>query len=250
MFAAAALGHLLYRMDAARRIAAVPAREDSKGQEDYIVSAVLGLLALLLGFTFAVAVDRFADRRNLVIEEANAIRAAYLQTQLLEEPYRTQISKTLAAYTEHRLAIGGAPRAEAVAMLPADERLIAELWTETLAVFPSIRHLEFSSIYLASMNRLIELNVSRELARVMRVPPPVFFVLFVYVVVTAGVLGYVLVGPHGRTAAAFLLLLLALSLTLIIDMDQPTGGRIAETQEPVRQLKIWMAAQPPAPFQR
>ena len=47
--------------------------EEARTHEGYIVSGALGLLALLLGFTFALAVDRFDARRGLVLEEANAI---------------------------------------------------------------------------------------------------------------------------------------------------------------------------------
>ncbi|HPU16762.1 MAG TPA: hypothetical protein PK808_11795, partial [Polymorphobacter sp.] len=65
------------------------------GQEGYITSAVLGLLALLMGFTFALAVDRFETRRVLVIAEANAIGSAYLRAQLLPEPHRTRVSGLL-----------------------------------------------------------------------------------------------------------------------------------------------------------
>jgi hypothetical protein len=59
------------------------------------VSAVLGLLALLLGFTFAMAVDRFEQRRTLVLDEVNAISTAYLRTQLLQAPHRERIGKLL-----------------------------------------------------------------------------------------------------------------------------------------------------------
>src|SRR5687768_15219741 len=62
-------------------------------QEGYIVSGVLGLLALMLGFTLAMAVDRFDTRRLLVLQEANAVGTTYLRAQLLDEPHRARISK-------------------------------------------------------------------------------------------------------------------------------------------------------------
>jgi hypothetical protein len=83
-------------------------REDDLGQQDYIVSGVLGLLALLMGFTFSLAVDRFEARRELVLQEANAIATTYLRTQLLEEPHRARISRMLVAYTDNRIALGQA----------------------------------------------------------------------------------------------------------------------------------------------
>src|SRR5688572_18284335 len=131
MLLSAVGGRLLHRRHERRRIAAGIAEDGPKDLENYVVSAVLGLLALLMGFTFALAVDRFDARRLLVLDEANAIGATYLRTQLLEEPHRSRISKTLVAYTDNRLAIASAPRPQALAMLPADDRIITELWTET-----------------------------------------------------------------------------------------------------------------------
>ena len=47
---------------------------------------VLGLLALLVGFSFGMAVDRFDARRQLIVDEANAIGTTYLRTRFLPEP--------------------------------------------------------------------------------------------------------------------------------------------------------------------
>ena len=65
------------------------------GSEGYVVSATLGLLALLLGFTFSLAIQRFETRRELVLADANAIGTAYLRVQLLDEPHRSRLSGLL-----------------------------------------------------------------------------------------------------------------------------------------------------------
>src|SRR6478735_9623096 len=53
-------------------------------QESYLVGGILGLLALLLAFSFSMALDRYEERRHLVVKEANAIGTAYLRAQLLD----------------------------------------------------------------------------------------------------------------------------------------------------------------------
>ena len=63
-----------------------------------ILAAILGLLGLLLAFTFSMAAARYDVRRNLVVQESNAIGTAYLRTQMLPEPHRTQISDLLRVY--------------------------------------------------------------------------------------------------------------------------------------------------------
>src|SRR5215469_2478248 len=80
----------------------------SEGQEGYIVSGVLGLLALIMGFTLAMSVERFEARRQVVLEEANAIGTAYLRSQLLGEPHRTRLSRLLVEYTDNRLVLATA----------------------------------------------------------------------------------------------------------------------------------------------
>src|SRR6187397_3131870 len=48
-----------------------------------VQAAVLGLLGLLLGFTFSMAVNRYELRRDMVLKEANAAGTAWLRASLL-----------------------------------------------------------------------------------------------------------------------------------------------------------------------
>lgn len=221
-----------------------------EGQEGYVVSAVLGLLALLMGFTLSMAVDRFDARRVLVLEEANAIGTTYLRTQLLEQPHRARISNLLLAYTDNRIVLAHARPKDVAPLLAINDRLITDLWTATAAAFPTIKGLDFSSAYLDSMNAVIDLDASRKTARQARVPTEVFAVLVGYLIMTAGVLGYVLVGARGRAAAGFMLILLAAALLLIIDIDRPVLGGIREGQGPMEALRASLRATPAATYDR
>ena len=53
-----------------------------------VQAAVLGLLALLLAFTYSLAANRFDLRRRLLVEEANAIGTVWLRASFLPEPER------------------------------------------------------------------------------------------------------------------------------------------------------------------
>lgn len=224
--------------------------DDEGGNEGYIVSATLGLLALLMGFTFSLAVDRFETRRALVLEEANAIGTTYLRSQMLEPVDRARISKMLVDYTDNRLALAKAPPDQIPPLLAKNDQLLTDLWTATLAAWPSIKGLDFSSSYLETMNNMIDLDSSRKAARLVRVPSTVFFVLFVYVITSAGVLGYAGANKEGRGATTFLFLLLAISLMLTLDIDRPTSGRVKESQAPMERLRDTLRSQPPEVFDR
>ena len=62
--------------------------EEGRAQVTALQGSLLGLLALLLGFSFSLALGRYDDRSVAVITEANAIGTAYLQTCFLPEILR------------------------------------------------------------------------------------------------------------------------------------------------------------------
>ncbi len=220
-------------------------------EEGYVVSSVMGLLALLVGFTFALAIDRYDARRKLVMDEANAIGTTYLRTQLLAEPYRTRLSSLLRDYTDNRVALAlSSPGELQDRQLAASNRLLAQLWNETVAAFPSMASRPLSSAYIDAMNTMLDMDSSRQQARRSHVPLEVFLMLVIYQFIAAGVLGYVFLGRRGRVTVAMLLVLFGGSLILVIDIDRPTSGGITEDQRPMIALREMIHAQPPASFDR
>jgi hypothetical protein len=216
-----------------------------------IVPAVLGLLALLLGFTFALAVDRFETRRGLVLEEANAIGTAYLQTQILPDPHRARLSALLTHYTDNRIALAEGPSPEQQQrQLGENDQIINDIWSATLAGFDSIKQYDVSSTFVSSINAVIDLDTSRKTGRMAHVPEEVFWMLIIYVLIAAFIIGYII-----RTQASFYLscvmnLLVVMSLMLIMDIDRPASGGIRESQLPMKLLSQSMREQSRAGFDR
>src|SRR5688572_31729155 len=68
-----------------------------------MVASILGLVALVLGFTFSLAASRFDARRMAVLEEANAIGTAHLRSRLLPLPQRAEIERLLREYVQVRI---------------------------------------------------------------------------------------------------------------------------------------------------
>lgn len=225
--------------------------ERSHNEEGYVVSSVMGLLALLVGFTFAVAVNRYDTRRAVVLQEANAIGTTYLRTQLLEEPYRSRISHLLTDYTANRIDLARAQIGDdQTKRLAASDAMIVQLWQETVAAFPTIQTRPFSGSYLTTVNEMIDMDSARQQSRRSHVPMEVFLMLVTYQIIAAGVLGYVLGGRRGRTTASLLLVLFGGSLLLVIDIDRPNSGGIVETQEPMELLLKTMQENPAGSFDK
>ena len=65
---------------------------------------MLGLLGLFLAFTFGMALEKFADRRRIIVQEANAIGTAILRTDLYPDSVRSAMRKDFQQYVEVRIA--------------------------------------------------------------------------------------------------------------------------------------------------
>jgi hypothetical protein len=247
MVAAALIGWRARLWQNSTRISS-PADDNGETKEGHIVASVLGLLALLTGFTFALALDRFDTRRERVLTEANAIETTYLRTQLLGEPYRSRISSLLQEYADTRIKLASARPADQTRLLRRNDWLIVELWKASVAAFPTVKPFDFSSSYIESMNDVIDLDVARKVARKAHVPSEVYLVLLLYQLGTAFVMGYVLVGRHGRISAILLIVLFSTALLLIIDIDRPTTGWIRESQDPMIEVQNFLHSNAPSTF--
>src|ERR1043166_8462458 len=72
-------------------------------QSGTVKSAVLALLGLLLGFSFALAAARHDARRELVVQEANSIGTTARRAQLLPEPHGAKVAELLREYISIRI---------------------------------------------------------------------------------------------------------------------------------------------------
>ena len=78
---------------ARRKVKAVPKEE--RADFDVVTSATLTLLALIIGFSFSMAVSRYDQRKNLEEAEANAIGTEYVRADLLPADVRMQVRELL-----------------------------------------------------------------------------------------------------------------------------------------------------------
>jgi hypothetical protein len=204
----------------------------------YILSGVFGLLALLIGFTFGMALDRYETRRGLGVAEANAIGTAEMRVRLLEGETGERLSALLRKYAQNRLAYGQAGVAQKPPLAKASEALREQLQSETLEGLAPISTTALAALIVSGVNEAIDVGAEREAAHAARLPTTVAIVLLVYAAVAAGVLGFALSGSSRthRPVSALMFLLLTLALTLILDLDRPRGGSIQISQAPMEEL--------------
>ena len=211
--------------------------ETESESHDYLLSAVLGLLALLLGFTFSLALDRFEARRVMVVEEANALSSAWLRTQLLEPSREAPIKALLRDYLDVRLDWSEAPAAPDNAERTRD--LQQKLWAATSQALRSDPNLQISRGLIDTMNESFDLATARIAARSAHVPDRVLSVLLLYAILSAAMLGYTAAakGRPQRIATSAVMVLLTLAMVMILDIDRPRNGSIQVSQQPLEDLQ-------------
>jgi hypothetical protein len=80
-----------------------PLKKDERADFDTVLAASLTLLALIIGFSFSMAVSRYDQRKNAEGAEANAIGTQYLRADLLPAEEATRVRQLLKTYVDQRI---------------------------------------------------------------------------------------------------------------------------------------------------
>jgi len=229
-----------------RRTKATDAGAD-KDSDAFAMTSVLGLLALLIGFTFSIALSRYEARRELVVKEANAIGTTWLRMQLLDAPERAHMENLLRRYVDTRVAFGEAASPEAeVEQYKRAEGLQNELWSGLMAAIAPFRDTPRASLLVTTMNESIDLAAERFATRQAHIPPRILRMLVLFALLAAGMVGYE--RGNQRRATTLLFVLLTLAATLVVDLDRPSTGMVNVPQDPMLDLRASIQpAGPPAP---
>jgi hypothetical protein len=208
--------------------------ETAKSQIGIISGAVLGLLALLLGFTFAMAQGRFELRQRLVLEESNDIRTAYLRTRLLPEPNRTEAADLLRSYVAARMDFyrAGADRERVEEAQNRTNQLQEQLWSNAVSAVAKDDREVTTGLFIESLKDVFDSRAKRFAAMDNHVPESVLLLLFIVALVAALSVGYGCgLGAHRHLfSTTMMTLLIVLVITEIIDLDRPRRGLIRVSQ--------------------
>ncbi len=214
--------------------------EPRKGQISTIQGAILGMLALLLGFTFSMALARYEARRDLVLQEANAIGTTYLRASFLPETNMKAVQDLLRHYVDARLNFYGAGSDSGKIAAAEDEaaRLQRELWAQTVAAAKEAPS-PMTATFINALNETIDLDATRLNALRSRVPGAVWLLLVIVAGAGCFASGYGAGASGERTgfSAVLVPLLIAVVITIIADFDRPRQGLIGISQQPLLDLK-------------
>jgi hypothetical protein len=209
-----------------------------------IRASTLGLVALLLGFSFAVTSSRYNERSRLVLDEANSIGTCYLRAGLLAEPASTQIRDALRRYTDFRIesyqrALDPKEFDRAVRGM---QGALDDVWSGVSHAVSADRQLALTSEIVPAANAVIDLSATRLWLRSYHMPASVVWLLAFSIIICAAMLGNAL-GEAGRRRVSLALglnLLIVLVAFVVLDFDRPHRGLIRVDQTPLIELRATM----------
>jgi hypothetical protein len=207
--------------------------------------SILGLGAFVLAFTFGIVANRFDHRRELVREEANAIRTAWLRSDFLPEPDRARAQETFRSYLDERLAFAQShldPQ-RVKSLHTAVAQCHRQLWEMAVANARKDMNSDVAALYIESLNDVFAIHALRvSVGLQSRVPTPIWLMLLVVTALGMVSLGYQtgIAGSKRSLAQPILAVSFALVIALIAELDRPDAGFIRVTQQPLIDLQSWM----------
>ena len=206
-----------------------------------IQASVLGLLALLPGFTFSMSMQRYDNRSMALIDEANAIGTAALRIQLLPTEHMAAADGLMSDYVKLRIAIGQLDLTKFSERSEYNKKIGEiqnKLWAISIAATNIDPRPVTTGAFVKSLNDMIDSQGKRNALLQMHVPEVVLILLFIVFISSGGIMGYS-AGLSGKRIIApiFLVsLLITLIVFIIIDLDRPKRGLIQVNQNIMTEL--------------
>lgn len=192
-----------------------------------VEGAVFALLGLLIAFTFSGAAARFDLRRQLIVQEANALGTAWLRIDLLPSHARPALRDLFRRYTDARLALyQNLQDAEAAnAARSEGNRLQGEIWRAAVAACQESPD-PLKAQIIPALNELFDIATTRLMARQTHPPQIVFVMLGFLALMSALLAGYAMARARSRSWIHIIgfSVIMAATVYVILDLESPRIG--------------------------
>lgn len=222
---------MLLLQEAGRRLGARRLRVDPEGSRTglgAVEGAVFGVMGLLIAFTFSGAASRFETRRQLIVEEANAIGTAYLRVDLLPADAQPKIRDLFRSYVDSRIEVyRKLPDVSAAQQaLARSNALQGGIWKACLEAATGAP--QATMLLLPALNAMFDITTTRTVA-LQTHPPGIIFAMLGLVALACSLLaGYAMAGTKQRSLVHGLgfALILTLTVYVILDIEYPRVGLV------------------------
>ncbi|MGB9109935.1 MAG: hypothetical protein WCC39_14730 [Telluria sp.] len=202
-----------------------------------MVASTLGLLAFILAFTFGLAASRFDAKRQLVVDEANAIGTTYLRAEMLPER-RDDIRDLLREYVDMR--IDAIAPGKLVESIRRSEALQNQLWASAVAIAAKNPNSIVVGLFVQSLNDVIDLHTKRLTAALRnRIPFAIWASLYAISIFSFAAMGYHsgLVGTARSLVIFVVAFTFSVVIVLIADLDRSQEGFLTVSPQALIDLR-------------
>ena len=204
--------------------------EDATVGAGAVEGAAFALLGLLLAFTFSGADARLQHRRDLIIEQVNALGTAWMRLDLLPAADHPAIRSLFKRYVDDlQKAAANSGDPGAVAVIAADLQVLQnQIWRECVASVNRDGRPQVASLLLPPLNDSFDLSTSRIAASRIHVQPAVIAFLLGLSVVAGFLAGHAQASAK-RPSLVYMLIFAALisaTIYFIMDFEYPRRGLV------------------------
>ena len=202
-----------------------PVKNEERDHFTLVMSASLTLLALIIGFSFSMAVSRYDQRKNYEEEEANAIGTEYVRSDLLPAMEAANIRRLLVQYIDERLLFYTSRDPNQLESIDNEtKRLQTEMWSAVQSAAETLPT-PTAALAVAGMNDVLNRQGYAQAARWNRIPVEAWSLMIALAICCCVLTGYGARRPGIVLFIAFPLIV-SLAFFLIADLDSPRRGVI------------------------
>ena len=193
-----------------------------------VLGAGLTLLALIIGFSFSMAVSRYDQRKNYEEAEANAIGTEFARAGLLPPESASKVRELLRAYTDERVLFYTTRSAGQLDQINSSTAPLEDnLWSAVQRAGTDQPTSQMMALVVAGMNDVLNSQGYTQAAWWNRIPAAAWVLMGAIAIFCTWLLGYnCKPGEHERRWFFLLPVLLSISFFLIADLDSPRSGVI------------------------
>jgi hypothetical protein len=194
-----------------------------------IEGSLLGLLALLLAFTFSMSASRYEARRNVMVSEANDIGTVILRCDLYPDSTARKLKMYLKDYVESRINYfqAGESKSKENTAIEATERIGKQIWAEVALASKTKDNLVASNQMIPALNAMLDIVTNRSAEKNATVPDSILWLMFLLCIICSFIVGFHPSKSKNRFVISIVFsLMVSACIHLIIDLDRPRKGLI------------------------
>lgn len=191
--------------------------------------ALLGLLALLLSFTFSASYSKYEQRRKVIVDEANSIGTAILRINLYPDSIQPIMKENFRNYLASRIEYfdAGIDKDRINKALSNTDKYFKKIWEQITYMSKQTGSLIYTNPMVPAANQMYDIVTTSDELKSATVPASIKWVLVMLIVISAFIIGYKTLNIKKRLLIDIgSAIMICLTCYLIMDLDKPRRGII------------------------